>query len=354
MKSVRMGVIGCGYWGPNLIRNIVEAPGVEAVGVADLSPQRLAAVAARFPGVRTVGDYHELLALGADAVIVATPPATHHTIARDCLLHGVHVLVEKPLALTSAHAEELIQLAAARGLVLMAGHTFEYNAAVHELKRLLQAGELGEVGYIDAVRTNLGLYDLRLNALWDLAPHDISIILYLLGHNLASVRAWGSDTAFAGVYDNIYLNLQFATGAQANVRVSWLDPVKARRTTIVGRRRMVVYDDTEPVEKVRVYDKGVERLQQPGADGALLSYRYGDADATRLAFAEPLREEIEHYAACIRHGLVPRSDGVSGLNVVKVLEAAERSLQLGGLACRVQLAPATAQERTVGDARQAA
>lgn len=353
MKSVRMGVIGCGYWGPNLVRNIVEAPGMEAVGVADLNPQRLAAIAARFPNVQTVGAYQDLLALGVEAVIIATPPSTHHTIARSCLLQNVHVLVEKPLALSAPHAEELIQLAAERERVLMAGHTFEYNAAVHEVKRLIDAGELGEIGYIDAVRTNLGLYDLQLNALWDLAPHDISIILALLGHELTAVRAWGTATAFAGVYDNIYINLQFAAGPQANVRVSWLDPIKTRRTTVVGKQRMVVYDDTEPVEKVRIYNKGVDQLPQPGRDGALLSYRHGEAVAPRFAFVEPLRDELEHYAECIRHMLSPRSNGVSGLNVVKVLEAAECSLRQGGAPCPIQLSPPAEQEWAVG-ARQAA
>jgi predicted dehydrogenase len=349
-----MGVIGCGYWGPNLIRNIVEAPSVEAIGVADLNQQRLATISTRFPDVHTTTDYRALLAMGADAVIIATPPSTHYAIARDCLLHGVHVLVEKPLALNSIDAEDLVTIAADRDLVLMAGHTFEYNAAVHELGRLIETGELGDIGYIDSVRTNLGLYDLRLNALWDLAPHDISIILYLLGHDLTTVRAWGTDSSFDGVHDNIYINMQFASGIQANVRVSWLDPVKARRMTVVGNRRMAVYDDIEPVEKIRVYDKGVERRQNVGIGESPIAYRQGETYAPRIEFVEPLRQEVQHYAECIRHGLLPRTNGTVGLNVVKVLEAAEWSLRHNGASRPVTLESVGVLAQAVGDARQAA
>lgn len=357
MKPVRVGLIGCGYWGPNLVRNFVELPNVEVVAVADLNQQRLAHIASRFPGVNVTTDFRTFFDMGIDAVVVATPPATHYPIARECLLNGMSVLVEKPLTLNSAHAEELVALAEARGLTLMVGHTFEYNSAVHELKRLMDTNELGQVYYIDAVRVNLGLYSPKNSAMWDLAPHDISIILYLLGHDVVSVSAQGAACVFPSIHDIVYLNLTFASGVVAHVRVSWLDPSKTRRITLVGSKKMVVYDDVEPLEKIKIYDKGVDRPPYTDTYGDFqLSYRYGDVVIPHINFVEPLRQETSHYIDCIINKKVPQSNGLVGLNVVKVLEAAEWSLRNGGVPHPVSLAAIDERERVLSEivARQAA
>jgi predicted dehydrogenase len=331
MGAVRVGVIGCGYWGPNLIRNFDELGASEIVAVADLNQQRLAHIKTRFPTTQVTTDYRDLFSLGLDAVVVATPPATHYAIAREALNNGLGVLVEKPLALNSAHAEELVELAARRKLTLMVGHTFEYNPAVHELKRLISSGEVGEVYYIDAVRVNLGLFQPKANVLWDLAPHDISIILYLLGHRNATISAQGTACIFDGIHDVVYMNMQFPGGPMAHIRVSWLDPSKTRRITVVGSKKMVVYDDVEPLEKIKIYDKGVDRPPYTDTFGEFqCCYRYGDVVIPHISFAEPLRQECQHFVECVASGRTPQSDGLIGLNVVKVLEAAQRSLQSGG------------------------
>jgi predicted dehydrogenase len=339
MKSVRVGIIGSGYWGPNLIRNFIEMPNAEVISVADLSQERLSHIASRFPGVHTTKDYREFFTMGLDAVVIATPPATHYPIARECLLNGLSVMVEKPLTLNTAHAEELVAIADARNLTLMVGHTFEYNSAVHELKRLTETGELGNVYYIDAVRVNLGLYSPKNSAMWDLAPHDISIILYLLGHDVVSVSAQGASCVFPNIHDIVYLHLTYASGIVAHVRVSWLDPSKTRRITVVGSKKMVVYDDVEPLEKIKIYDKGVDRPPYTDTYSEFqLSYRTGDVIIPHINFVEPLRQECLHYIDCIVNQKVPRSNGLVGLNVVKILEAAEHSLRTGGLPQDVALA----------------
>jgi predicted dehydrogenase len=357
MKTVRVGIIGCGYWGPNLIRNFVEMPNAEVISVADLSPERLSHIASRFPGVHTTSDYREFFSMELDAVVIATPPATHYPIARECLLHGLSVMVEKPLTLNTAHAEELVALADARGLTLMVGHTFEYNSAVHELKRLTEQGELGQIYYIDAVRVNLGLYSPKNSAMWDLAPHDISIILYLLGHDVVSVSAQGASCVFPTIHDIVYLHLTFSSGIVAHVRVSWLDPSKTRRITVVGSKKMVVYDDVEPLEKIKIYDKGVDRPPYTDTYSEFqLSYRTGDVVIPHINFVEPLRQECLHYIDCIVNEKLPRSNGLVGLNVVKVLEAAEWSLRNGGLPHPITLETVEDRERALTEiaARHAA
>jgi predicted dehydrogenase len=331
MSPIKVGVIGSGYWGPNMIRNFAEMPTAELVAVADLNEERLNHVNSRYPGVVTTKDYHDFFAMDLDAVVVATPPATHYPIARECLLNGLHTLVEKPLTLESRHAEELIEIAEERGLTLMVGHTFEYNAAVHMLKDLIDSGELGEIYYIDAVRVNLGLFNRSLNVVWDLAPHDLSILLYLLGHSSATVSANGNACVFEGVHDIAYLNLQFPQGVMAHIHVSWLDPNKSRRITVVGSKKMVVYDDVESLEKIRIYDKGVEVLPYTDTYGDFqCSYRYGDVVIPNIKFAEPLRQECTHFIDSIINQTEPRSSGRVGLNVVRLLEAAENSLHNNG------------------------
>lgn len=333
---VRVGVIGCGYWGPNLIRNISEIPGAELVAIADMNVERLRHMVSIYPTVRTVTDYQDLFLMGLDAVVVATPPATHFSIASECLRHNLNVLVEKPLTLRSEDAEELNQLADERGLVLMVGNTFEYNPAVNTLKQIIDAGELGDIYYINAVRTNLGLYQPNVNAMWDLAPHDISILLYLLGQEPVSVTAQGGASIFHHIHDVVYMHLKFSDRLLAHIHVSWLDPCKVRRITVVGSKKMAVYDDIEQLEKVRIYDRGVETPPYTDSYAAFqCSYRYGEMVAPLIPCVEPLRAECEHFVECVENGLRPRSDGVVGLRIVKILEAASTSLHDDGRICSI-------------------
>jgi predicted dehydrogenase len=331
MERIRLGIIGSGYWGPNLIRNFVEIPNSEVVMVADLKKERLAYIATTYPQVLVTENYQDLFAQKLDAVVVATPPATHYTIAKECLQHGLSVLVEKPITLNSAHAAELIELADEKNLVLMVGHTFEYNAAVHAMKKLIDTQELGQIYYLDAARLNLGLFSRDLNVLWDLAPHDISILLFLLGKRPVSVSAQGNACVFPNIHDVAYVNMVFPDNINAHIHVSWLDPCKVRRVTVVGSKKMAVYNDIVGLEKVKIYDKGVETPEYTDSFGDFqFSYRYGDILIPNIRFQEPLKVECLHFLDCISHHTKPCSCGEDGLNVVKILEAAQRSLLNNG------------------------
>jgi predicted dehydrogenase len=314
------------------MRNFVENMQNELVVVADLDEERLAHIQRRFPGVRITTDFTTLFDMTLDAVAIATPPATHHRLAKACLEQGLHCLIEKPLTTTVEDAHDLIDLAAAKDLRLMVGHTFEYNPAVLETKRMIQEGELGEVFYIDAVRTNLGLFQLNTDAMWDLAPHDISIINFLLDDVPLRVSAHGGSFVMREmeINDLVYLHMEYPGGKLANVRVSWLDPNKTRRTTVVGDKKMLVYDDVENLEKLRVYDRGVDATPFTDTYGEFqCSYRYGDVTIPHLSWEEPLRLEVKHFVESVAARTTPRTDGISGLRVVEVLEAAERSIELG-------------------------
>ncbi len=330
MDAIRVGIIGYGYWGPNIARNFAELSASEVVAVADLKEEQRKRAQAKHPQAVLVGDYHELFNLGLDAVVVATPPATHYAIAKQCLEQGLHVLVEKPLTLNSQHAQELIDVAAARELTLMVGHTFEYNTAVQALKTYIDSGELGEIYYLDTARLNLGLFQRDSNVLWDLAPHDISILLYLLDQTPVSVSAHGMPCVFEGIPDVAYLNLVFPNRKLAYVHVSWLDPCKVRRVTVVGSKKMAVYNDVENEQKIRIYDKGVEAPAYTNSFADFqCSYHYGDITIPRIRYAEPLKEECQHFLDCIRDHKKPCSCGEDGLRVVKILEAAQRSMNNG-------------------------
>lgn len=330
MEKTRVGVIGSGYWGPNLIRNFAEMPNCELRGIADLSVARLEAMTARYPGVGTTTDYRELFDQGLDAVVVCTPPHTHHQIAKDCLEQDLHVLVEKPMTTSSRDARDLIEVAARRDRVLMVGHTFVYNSAVQALKRMMDDGRLGAIHYIDAVRVGLGLYHPTVNVVWDLAPHDISILTYLLGGMPVKVSADGSACVHPAVEDVAYLTLTFPGGVLTHIRVSWLDPSKTRRITVVGSDKMVTYDDVETNEKIKIYDKGVEALKPSSSFGEFqFNYRYGDIVAPFIEFQEPLRVQAEHFLECVRTGDRPITDGHAGLQVVTVIEALQSSLRSG-------------------------
>jgi predicted dehydrogenase len=329
---IRVGVIGCGYWGPKHLRVLEAMPTVAEIAGIDGRPEQLAAIRRALPSVRTFATLDQALP-HVDALIVATPPSTHFAIAREAIEAGKHVLVEKPMTTTSAHAEILVELAHRAGTVLMAGHTFEYNPAVLKLRDIVQNDLLGRIYYVDSARLNLGLYQDDVSVLFDLAPHDVSILSFLLGADPDSVQAWGSQHTHPLHTDVAYLRLNYVErDVCANVHVSWLDPCKVRRVTVVGSSKMAVYDDLCIDERIRVYDKGVvpaslgDSMTQPP-----MSYRYGDIVAPYTPSEEPLAVQDAHFVDCIRTGSQPRSDGVSGLRVVRVLEAAHRSIETGGI-----------------------
>lgn len=331
MSEIRVGVIGCGYWGPNLVRNFVEIPTSTVVAVADLDQKRLEHIQTCYPQVTATKDYHDLFRMGLDAVVVATPPATHFRLARDALTRGLHVLVEKPLTISSSDARELVDLAEERGCILMVGHTFIYNPAVRALKEIISSGEIGDIHYVDAVRVGLGLFQQDLNVLWDLAPHDVSILRYILRSDPTSVSARGTACVVDGIEDVAYMNLLFPDNILAHIHVSWLDPCKVRRTTLVGSRKMVVYDDVESLEKLKIYDKGVERPPYTNTFGDFqFAYRYGDITIPNLRFTEPLRLECSHFLESILTGTRPETDGYDGLKVLTIIEAAQKSLGNSG------------------------
>jgi predicted dehydrogenase len=327
-----IGVIGCGYWGPNLIRNLYIARRARVAIAADLDPDRLEHMQELYPNLRVTRDYREVLAdPQVTAVAIATPASTHYRIAMDALRAHKHVFVEKPMALSSEHCSEMAAEAGRRHLVLMIGHTFVYTAAVHKMRELIQGGELGTIHYINATRVNLGVFQPDINVIWDLAPHDISIMNHVLDDRPERVAARGKSSVRPGVEDVAFIDLEYPDGVIANIHVSWLDPCKIRRTTVVGSRKMLVYDDVSSLEKIRVYDKGVTVPPHYDNFGEFsLSYRFGDILVPRLDDAEPLKVECRHFVDCIDSGQRPRSDSEDGLAVVRILEAACESLRSDG------------------------
>jgi predicted dehydrogenase len=327
MDTIKIGVIGYGYWGPNLARTLNDLPAAKLVAIADLKEEQLKRAKSRHPDVTLTTDFHEMFKMGLDAVVISTPPKTHFSIAKDCLLNGLNLLVEKPITHKSSEAEELIELSEAKGLTLMVGHTFEYNSAVHAMKNYIDNKELGDLYYIDTARLNLGLFQRDSNVLWDLAPHDISILLYLLGDIPISVSAQGMPCVIPGVFDVAYLSLLFPHNLTAYVHVSWLDPRKVRRVTVVGSKKMAVYNDLESEGRIKIYDKGIEAQSEVNSFGEFeYNYRAGDITIPHIHFTEPLLEECRHFLDCIANHTEPRSSGRSGLRVIKILEAAQCSI----------------------------
>jgi len=331
--TVGVGVIGCGYWGPNLIRNFFDTPGCRMLAVCDQSAARRAAMQTRHPSARAYGSFDELLAdPEIDAVAIATPVKTHAPLARQALLAGKHVLVEKPLTTSVADAEDLVALAERERRVLMVDHTFVYTGAVRRMKELIDTGEIGEMYYYDSVRVNLGLVQHDVNVIWDLAAHDLAIMDYLLAQRPTQVSAAGVTHLPGGMADVAYLTLRFESNLIAHFHVNWLSPVKVRQVLVGGDRRMILYDDLEPTEKIKVYDRGVR--WNGGADEArreaLVAYRLGDMHAPMLDQTEALRTECEHFIDAIRSGGTPITDGHAGVRTVRILAAAERSLRNGG------------------------
>ncbi|RIK42062.1 MAG: gfo/Idh/MocA family oxidoreductase [Chloroflexi bacterium] len=333
--SVRLAQIGYGYWGPNLARNFHQLAGAELAYVVDGNPEALDR-AQRLYGCRTADEPKVMLADPAvDAVVIATPARTHFTLAQDALRAGKHVFVEKPLAMSTAEARTLIDLAATRQRVLMVGHVFEYNPAVRYIKEAIEAGELGEIFYLYSRRVNLGRVQSDVNALWSIAPHDISIALFLLGQLPEAVSCQGASCLNGIVEDVIFLTLHFPGDVLCHTHVSWLDPSKVRELTVVGSRKMIVYDDVSTEGKVRIYDKGVYRKGDPIYGEFQYRLHSGDILIPRIDMREPLQLECAHFIDCIRNGQQPQTDGENGLRVVAVLTAGQRSLEQGGSKVRL-------------------
>jgi predicted dehydrogenase len=296
------------------------------VTICDQDPENLETARHRFPHLRFVPDIEQLLEdRSVEAVIIATPVSTHHALALRCLAAGRHVFVEKPLAASAREAEELVRVAEFAGRTLMVGHTFEYSPPVVKVKEIISSGALGEIYYISAVRVNLGLHQKDISVVWDLAPHDLSMIFYWLGASPTAVSMMGGAFVRPGVPDVAFMNMRFASGTIAGLQVSWLSPSKLRQTTVVGAKKMLLYDDTNTIERVKVFDKGVE-FRDPTTFGEYaLSYRSGDIVSPHISTTEPLQIEMEHFLDCVRTGARPRTDGRNGLRVVRALEAIERS-----------------------------
>src|SRR5436190_1343379 len=303
-KNVKVGVVGCGYWGPNLVRNLSQAQDCELKVLCDVNAARLNHVGRIYPGVSTTQRFEDLLEdTTLDAMIIATPVRFHHEMAKAALSVGKHVFIEKPIARTVAQAQELVSLAESQGLVLMVGHTFLFSPAVRRMKEIIDAGDIGQVQYISARRLNLGLFQKDINVAWDLAPHDISILLYLLEEMPLSVSCQGSSHVSRGIEDVTMMYLNFRKNRCAFIQNSWLDPKKVRQMTVVGSRRMIVYDDTEPLEKLKIYDARVEVPPHYDTFAEFTySYHYGDAYIPYIKQDEPLKLECQHFIECVRDG----------------------------------------------------
>ena len=338
---MKIAVIGCGYWGPNLVRNFTQLNKVDELYCCDLDPKRLERVKTLFPSVKETQDYKELLKMpDLDGVVIATPVFSHYPLAKEFLEQGKHVMVEKPLTHSLDSCLNLIKLAEEKNRILMVGHTFEYTAAVNKIKEIVESGELGKILYVRTTRVNLGLFQKDINVVWDLAPHDISIILYVLGEFPVSVNCQGKGHFKSEMEDVATTTLNFNNGLIAFINNSWLDPKKIRKTTIVGTRKMLVYDDLESQEKIKIYDKGLEIPPYYDTFAEFhFSYRSGDMYCPRIDEYEPLRKQCDTFLECIKKGTKPRSDGNNGLRVVTILEGASKSLKLAGRQVRLRLPP---------------
>lgn len=333
-KQIKVGVVGCGYWGPNLVRNFRSLPDCDMKMMCDLSQKRLAHLQSLYPEVEGSADYgHMLNGVGLDAVIIATAVKSHFPLAKASLLAGKHTFIEKPMASSAHECEELVEIAHKKGLVLMTGHTFLYSPAVRKIKEIIAKGDLGEIRYISARRLNLGLFQKDINVAWDLAPHDISIIQHIIGEQPLTVNCRGSAHITPGVEDVTTMCLSYPNQRTAIIHSSWLDPRKVREMTIVGSKRMIVYDDVATLEKIRVFDARVERPPHYDTFAEFhYAYHYGDVYAPYIKQEEPLKTECQHFLDCIKHGTTPLTDGKQGLELVRILEASSESLRQGGAA----------------------
>jgi predicted dehydrogenase len=342
-RPISLGVVGCGYWGPNLVRNFKGLANCRVKAMCDVNETRLKHLTGLYPDVEGVADYEHLLnGLGLDAVVIATPVKYHHPLARASLLAGKHTFIEKPMASSSAECEELIEIAERKGLILMIGHTFLYSAPVRKIVEIVQAGDIGDIRYINARRLNLGLFQKDINVAWDLAPHDISIILHILDEFPLVVNCQGNAHVTPNIEDVTNMSLSFRNKRFATIQSSWLEPRKVREMTIVGTRRMIVYDDLQTLEKIRIYDVRVERPAHYDTFAEFhYSYHYGDSYIPRIEQEEPLKTECQHFVDCIRTGAKPLTSGVEGLELVRILEAASTSLEADGAPVTFSRSPAS-------------
>jgi predicted dehydrogenase len=329
MKRLAVGIIGCGYWGPNLIRNFSAGPDTEVVAACDANPARLEAVAKINGQMQLVGSVDQLLELPLDAVAIATPVSTHFPLAQRCLEAGLHVMVEKPLAGTVQEARGLVDLAARKDRVLMVDHTYLFSPAIRRIKELIDAGELGDLYYVDSIRINLGLFQRDVNVIWDLAPHDLSIVDYILGCEARSISAWGCAHA-TDIEDVAYVNVDYGDRMLANFHVNWLSPVKIRQMIFAGSRKSLIFNELSPTEPIKVYDRGIHLGGVEEQHKLLVNYRSGDIWSPHVEAGEPLQAAVRHFAECVRTGERPLSDGHLGLRVVRLLEAATRSIRAQG------------------------
>ncbi len=330
--AIAVGVVGCGYWGPNLLRNFKVLPNCRVKVMCDASEERLKHMRNLYPDIEGTKDFDYMLnGAGLDALIIATPVRHHYALAKASLLAGKHTLIEKPMAASSAECEELIQIARTNGLVLMVGHTFLYSTPVQKITEIVRAGDIGEIRYINSRRLNLGLFQKDINVAWDLAPHDISIILHVLDEPPLTVNCQGNAHVTPGVEDVTNISLSFRHKRFATIQSSWLEPRKVREMTIVGTRRMIVYDDLQTHEKIRIYDVRVECPPHYDTFADFhYSYHYGDSYIPHIQHEEPLRAECQHFLDCIEKGAKPLTSGHEGLELVRILEAASTSLKDGG------------------------
>lgn len=331
-KQIKVGVVGCGYWGPNLVRNFRSVPDCTLKVMCDLDEQRLKHLRSLYPEVDGETDYgHMLNGIGLDAVVIATSVRSHYPLARASLLAGKHTFIEKPMAASGEECEELIEIAQKNGLVLMVGHTFLYSPAVRKIKEIVDRGDIGDIRYISARRLNLGLFQKDINVAWDLAPHDISIIQHIMGDQPVTINCRGTAHVTPGIEDVTIMCLTFPNQKTAIIHNSWLDPRKVREMTIVGSRRMIVYDDMAPLEKIRIFDTRVERPPHYDTFAEFhYAYHYGDVYIPYIKQEEPLKVECQHFLDCIRTGNTPLTSGKRGLELVQILEASSESLKRGG------------------------
>lgn len=330
---LNVAVIGYGYWGPNFVRNFMDNPEIKLSYVCDLDASRLNVLKQKNLPVKTTTDYKEILRDDSvELVAIATPVSSHYPIAKDALKAGKHVLVEKPMTAKVAHAEDLIELAARKNRLLFVDHTFIYTGAVKKMKELITAGSIGDIYYFDSVRVNLGLFQHDINVIWDLAPHDLSIMDYLIEEKPVAVSALGFSRVHGKLEDIAYVTVKFKHGLIAHFHVNWMSPVKIRKIIVGGNKKMVVFDDLEPDEKVKIYDKGVtvNRMSKDKVYKNLVQYRIGDMHSPSLERGEALKVEIAHAAECIAKNKKPITDGEAGLRVVRLLEASEKSIKKGG------------------------
>jgi predicted dehydrogenase len=333
MDKLSVGIIGAGYWGPNLIRNFSACPATEVVGVCDANPQRLDGIRKNWGHLNLVASVDQLLDLKPQAVAIATPVSTHYPLAKRCLEAGLHVMVEKPLAGTVQEAEALVALAEKHKRVLMVDHTYLFNNNVRMIKKVVDAGELGDLYYVDSIRINLGLFQRDVNVIWDLAPHDLSIADHVVAQDARSISAWGCAHTDSGIEDMAYVNVDYSDQMMASFHVNWLSPVKVRQMIFAGSKKSLIFNELNTTEPVKIYNRGIELGETSDAEERrrlLVGYRSGDVWSPQIDPGEALQAVVSHFAECVREGRTPISDGRLGLRVVRALESATRSIKAQG------------------------